>query len=714
MRSRFPERIGRLEELAGNLWWSWHVYARQLFISLDYPLWRSTGHNPVQQLHDIDAFRLQEAANDSSFLALYDSVMADFDADKSARDGWVATNYPGVLHGPIAYFCTEFAIHSSLPIYAGGLGILAGDSCKEACDLGLPLVGVGFMYPQGYFRQRISAEGLQEEVYQQLNFSEAPIHPVNWAQGSESVLSIQVGDRPVYISAWHVRLGRVKLYLLDTSIEENIPQDRLLSARLYTADREQRIQQEILLGMGGVKLLRALGVDPSVWHANEGHTSFMMLERIREEVAMGVPFNDALTRVRANTIFTTHTPLPAGHDVFPYQLMDKYLNGYWDSLGIDRDTFLSLGKADGSGTDNFNMTALALRLADHRCGVSQLHGKVTRRMWQALWPELEEDKVPISYITNGVHLPTWIAHEMYELLEKYLGHNLLERYDDPQFWERIVEIPDDEFWSVRQTLRRKLVHIVVEHAQQLWAGGGATAEQVLATGALLDSDTMTLGFVRRFAEYKRAALIFSDIERLKKIITDQFRPVQIIFVGKSHPADFASKYLLQRVYNLAKDRQFQGRIAFVEDYDMHLAHYLVQGVDLWLNTPRRLQEACGTSGMKASINGIPNLSVPDGWWIEGYNGANGWIIGNHAETPDEEDGTDASSLYQLLEEKIVPLYYERDLKGVPHGWINVAKEAIRSIAPSFCTRRMLKDYISKMYVKATKIPEYDGTNQMPR
>ena len=701
MKSRIPERIGRLEELAGNLWWTWHEDARNIFRSLDYPLWRSTGLNPIKQLYEISASKLETAANDSSFLTLYDSVMSAFDADMSVQGSWFAASYLELLHQPIAYFSAEYALHSSLPIYAGGLGVLAGDHCKEASELGIPLFGVGFMYPQGYFKQHISADCCQEEIYRQLNFAESPIHPVICDEGHNTLLSIELADRHLYVGAWQVHLGRVNLYLLDTNIEKNMPQDRLLSARLYTADLEQRLQQEILLGIGGVRLLRALGILPSVWHANEGHTAFMMLERLSEEIKTGTSPSEAVNKIRANTIFTTHTPVPAGHDIFSSQLMEKYFGDYCRASGIDYDMLMTLGQTDISGDDSFNMTAFALKMSKHCCGVSQCHGRVTRRMWQCLWPEAGEDEVPISHVTNGVHLPSWIARDLYELLENYLGSDLLEKQDAPEFWERVIGIPDNELWAVRQTLKRKLINIIVERAQELWAIVGATAEQVVASGALLDQDALTIGFVRRFAEYKRPALIFHDIECLKRIISDQLRPVQIIFAGKSHPSDCASKRLLQEVYNLAKDRQFRGRIAFVEDYDMLLARYLVQGVDLWLNNPRRLQEACGTSGMKASINGVPHLSVPDGWWIEGYNGANGWVIGHEIVAPEEEDSADASSLYRLLEEEIIPLYYARDRRGVPRGWVRVAKEAIRSVAPYFCARRMLKEY-TKMYVLASQ------------
>jgi len=702
MNSNIPGRISRLEELAGNFWWSWHDDARDLFRSLEYPLWRSVNHNPIKLLQDIDASKLQIAAADFAFLSVYDSVMLAFDIDMSTKKSWYAIAYPELFNKPIAYFSAEYALHNSLPIYAGGLGILAGDICKEACDLGLPLVAVGFMYPQGYFKQRILSDGWQEEVYQQLHFNQAPIHPVILNKEGKTVLAIQLRDRPLYFRAWQVRLGQVMLYLLDTSVDENIPSDRLLSARLYAVDRDQRLQQEMLLGIGGVQLLKTLGIEPSVWHANEGHTAFMMVERVRQEIKKGASFSDAISTVRANTIFTTHTPVPAGNDIFACTLVDTCINGYWDDLGIDQKKFLELGQTNSSEAESFNMTVLALKLSGHRCGVSQVHGQVTRRMWQYLWPGVSEDDIPISSITNGVHLPTWIAPEIYELLAKYLGNYLMERHDDHRVWQRINEIPDAEFWAVRQVMRRKLIHIIVEHAQELWNGKGASAEQVLATGALLDADAMTIGFCRRFTEYKRPDLIFSDIERLKKIITNPLRPVQIIFAGKSHPADIASKHLLQQVYNLAKDRQFLGRIAFIEDYDMHLARYLVQGVDVWLNNPRRLQEACGTSGMKASINGIPNLSVPDGWWVEGYNGANGWAIGEKSVDPHEEDRIDALSLYKLLEEEIVPLYYERDRQDIPHGWIKVAKEAIRSVAPLFSARRMLKEYTTKMYVVAAQ------------
>ncbi len=704
-KRKLPERIGRLEELANNLWWSWHPQARALFRTLDYPLWRLSGHNPVKQLLEVGPDKLAAAAADPGFLNLYDSAMAAFDVDMSDKNNWFSTKYPNALPGPVAYFSMEFAIHNSLPIYAGGLGVLAGDTCKEASDLGLPLVGIGFMYPQGYFHQHISAEGLQEEVYERLHFDEAPISPINPVNRSRwcgPLIHLDLAGRPLYIGVWQVRLGRANLYLLCCDVEGNMPDDQQLCARLYTADQEQRIQQEIVLGIGGVRVLRALGIEPSVWHANEGHCAFMMLERVREEIVRGTSFAEALRKVRAATIFTTHTSVAAGNDIFPIELLEKYFHSYWESMGIDRETFLELGRQGGPGDQSFNMTVLGLKMADRRNAVSQIHEKTSKGMWRGLWPELKQDEVPISHITNGTHTPTWVAREMGTLYEKYLGQDLSKRYDDAHLGELVQNIPDEEIWAVRQILKRKLIGAMVERARQCSTERVCKAGQVLAMGSLIDPDVLTIGFARRFTAYKRPELLFHDTEHLKQLTTDRWHPVQIIFAGKSHPADLPSKQLLHDVYAVATDREFQGRIAFVEDYDIHMAHYLVQGVDVWLNTPRRHYEACGTSGMKAAANGVLHLSVRDGWWKEGYNGANGWAIGDDIEVYDSmaEDKSDAEALYRLLREKIVPLYYQRDRDGVPHGWVHMIKEAINSIAPRFSARRMLKEYVEQMYVPA--------------
>ena len=701
---KIPERIGRITELAGSLWWSWHPVGRAVFRTLDYALWRQSGHNPVQQLYDINREKLESAARDPSFLAIYDAAVSAYDIEQKDGSSWFNITHTGAIKGPVAYFSMEFAIHNSLPIYAGGLGVLAGDLIKEASDLGIPMVAVGFMYPQGYFRQRISADGWQDEEYQQLDFSKAPVHPLTTPSGDKCLAEVKLKNRTLHVGAWQVNLGRVTLYLLDTGLDKNDPQDRMLSSRLYTADREHRLQQEILLGVGGVRVLKTLGVRPCAWHANEGHTAFMMLERVREEVALGKTFADGIVTVQKNTVFTTHTPVPAGHDVFTNDLVAQYFDGYWPSLGIDREKFLDLGRKNSSEDGHFNMTVLSLKTSGYRNAVSRLHGRVTRRMWCGLWMDCAEEQVPIIHITNGIHVPTWIALENRQLYEKYLGRDWLERHDDTELWKRIDDIPDDELWRVHQLLKRKLFHIILERAQLRWARGEASPQQILAMGSLLDHDALTIAFVRRFAEYKRPFLLFQDMERLKRIVNNPLIPVQIIFAGKSHPADTASKILLQRVHTMARDRVFQGRIAFLEDYDIRLARYLVQGVDVWLNTPRRLQEASGTSGMKAALNGVLHMSVPDGWWHEAFNGENGWAVGDDIIkiNSEEEDRSDAESLYTLLEQKVVPLYYERTFGGLPRDWIAMMKRSISSIAPVFSARRMLKEYCEKMYMPASK------------
>ena len=702
--SRLPRRIEELSELAYNLWWSWHIEARDLFKVLDRSLWKATGHNPVKLLQQIAPHRLVAAAQDPTFLDKYDPVISDFKAGMSTVHTWLSTKYPHLAQHTIAYFSLEFAIHNSLPLYAGGLGVLAGDYCKEASDLGLPVVGIGFMYPQGYFHQHVSADGWQEEVYEQLNFNEAPISPVLTAQGQVMNVEVSLDTRSVHVAIWQVDIGRVKLYLLDTNVEKNPPPDRELSARLYAGDQEMRLQQEIILGVGGVRVLQALGIEPVIWHANEGHTAFMMLERVRELVEKGFDFTEAVNKVRATTVFTTHTPVPAGNDIFPLNLIKKYFHHYWNSIGLNQDAFLKMGIQE---PDNavFNMTVLGLRMADHRNGVSQLHGGICRRMWHSLWPDAEEKDVPIDSVTNGIHVPTWVAPHMARLYETHLGRDWLEKHDDPAFWEHVLEIPDEELWAARRWLKYKLISSVRDRARRRWSEDHTAPVQTLAMGALLDTEVLTLAFSRRFTAYKQAALILYDTNRLKHILRDELRPVQIIFAGKAHPDDKRGKELIREVYNASKDPEFGSRIAFVEDYDMHIARYLVHGADVWLNTPRPLQEASGTSGQKAALNGVLHLSILDGWWYEGYNGANGWAIHDDVGTFDsaeDQERIDAEELYSLLEKKIVPLYYDHDTNGVPHGWIQIIKEAIRSNIPLFSARRMVKEYTEQMYLTAVQ------------
>ncbi|MBI3248218.1 MAG: alpha-glucan family phosphorylase [Deltaproteobacteria bacterium] len=701
-KSTLPPRIGQLHDLAYNLWWSWHPEARAVFEAIDRTLWSLTAHNPVKLLQEVRPERLSALASDPSFLRRYDAAMMAFVADMNAQDTWTARTFPQLAEATVAYFSAEFGIHSSLPIYGGGLGVLAGDHCKEASDVGVPLVGVGFMYPQGYFHQRLSADGRQEAVYEHIDRAHAPLLPALTPDGNRCLVTVPIDDRKIQMQVWHVRVGRSSLYLMDTDVEENAPWDRELSARLYGGDLEMRILQEILLGIGGVRVLRALGIRPNLWHLNEGHAAFVTIERLRECMQTGMSFEEAQAEVRRSTVFTTHTPVPAGHDAFSFLLVDRYLHKYWAELGIDRERFLALGAYREPWGEVFHMTVLALHLAGWCNGVSQAHGEVSRRMWQSLWPDTPAEKTPIIHVTNGVHTPTWVASELHMLYGKYLGPDWVKHHDTPMLWQRIHDIPDEELWSVHSRLKHKLVSFVRERARDLWRKEHRDPVQVLASGALLDPEALTIGFARRFATYKRATLLLRDLARLQGIMQDRWKPVQIIFAGKAHPADEPGKHLIHQVYALAKEYDLGGQIAFVEDYDMHVAKFLVQGVDVWLNNPVPPLEASGTSGQKAAINGVPNLSIADGWWSEGYNGGNGWTIASadaNAEAG-ERDAHDAHTLYDILEREIVPLYYQRDGDGVPRGWMRVVKEAICSITPAFSARRMVKEYVKRFYAPA--------------
>jgi starch phosphorylase len=648
--------------------------------------------------------RLQALTGDADFLAHYDRVVATFDAELHDGHLWFCELHPDLAR-PMAYFSAEFGLHGSLPIYSGGLGVLSGDHCKEVSDLGLPFVGVGFIYPQGYFRQRIPADGWQEAVYDTLNFDQVPIHPLFDAHGNRLTLQVALRGTPVHVQVWQLRIGRVNAYLMDANVPQNAPWDRDLTARLYGGDQETRIRQEMVLGLGGVRLLRALGVQPSAWHMNEGHSAFLVLERMRELVQGGHTFDQAAEEVRDTTVFTTHTPVPAGHDAFPFHLMDEYFGRFWQEMGISREQFLGLGEYQG----RFNMTVLALRLAGRTNGVSQLHGEVSRRMWQPVWPDRPVEEVPIAAITNGAHVPSWISTTLKELFAEYLDQDWEKRHDDPDLWAGLDGIPDDVLWAAHQHLKGKLLAFVDDRTRLRWRAGEMAASQVLASGTLFDPEALTIGFARRFATYKRATLIFRDVQRLKRILHAERRPVQLVFAGKAHPADGGGKQFIQQVYQFAQDPEFGGRIAFLEDYDLHMARFLVQGVDVWLNNPRRPNEASGTSGMKAAMNGVPNLSVLDGWWPESYHpadgerAANGWAFGEvQYDNWDTQDEIDSQTLYRLLEEEVVPLYYDRDSAGTPRGWVRMMKEAMCTSIAAFSMRRMIKEYVEQMYLPAMR------------
>ncbi len=703
--AKLPQRIIRLGELAYNFGWSWHRSARDLFKMVDRTLWTTTRHNPVRILLEVSQEQLDALSKDPAFLRAYDAVMMEIDRDMRNGHLWYSKAYPDLVDYPIAYFSAEFGVHISLPIYSGGLGILSGDHTKEASDLGLPFVAVGFLYELGYFHQRLDHSGWQESLYTPLNRSEVALRPVLTAdQKTPLMVHVDVGDRQIHLRIWEVNVGRVHLYLMDSDVPENAPWDRELTARLYGGDQEMRIQQEILLGIGGARILRALEIQPRVWHINEGHAAFLVLERLREYVATGMPLKEAMERVQMATVFTTHTPVPAGHDAFNFGLMEKYFHNFWPQLTLNRDEFMALGSHNPGhgGGPAFNMTALALRMAGRANGVSELHGEVSRQMLQSIWPDKAVEDVPIGYVTNGVHISSWIGEAMHRVFRQYLAPDWVDQQDDSALWERIDDVPEEKLWDAHMFLKRKMFSIIRERSRQARINAAAPPEQLLASGIFLDPDALVIGFSRRFATYKRAYLLFRDIDRLKRLIHNRYRPVQFIFAGKAHPADEPGKRLLQEVYNWARSPEMGGRIAFVEDYDMHISRYLVQGVDVWLNTPRKPLEASGTSGMKAGINGVLNMSILDGWWAEAYNGRNGWAIdaGQEFDSPEQQDAADAETLYRVLEEELAPLYYQRDRDDVPRGWVSMMKESIRTIGPRFSTRRMVKEYADKYYVPA--------------
>ncbi len=700
---KLPEAITRLEELAYNLWWTWEPEAQALFENIDAARWEHVNHNPVRFLRGVEQEKLNAVAEDEAYLADYEDVLESFD-DYMAPDAstWYSRNHAGEQESVVAYFSAEFGLHEALPIYSGGLGILSGDHCKAASDLGLPFIGVGFLYPQGYFTQRIDREGQQQAEYEKINFSEVPATPALNQEGKEIIIHVDLPGRTVYAKIWKIQVGRIPIYLMDTDVAHNAPQDRELGARLYGGDREMRLSQEVVLGIGGVRAVRALGYEPSVWHMNEGHSAFLGLERVRELVQQGLSFDQAVEAVRADSVFTTHTPVPAGNDTFAFELIEKFFWQYWNQLGVDRDRFIHFAVQELPWGAQYSMTVLALRLSAYHNGVSELHGHVSREMWHFLWPEVPIEQVPIDSITNGVHLKTWLVQELRDLYGQHLQSDWLEQIDDPTTWRAVDNIPDADLWAIHSERKGQLVKFARERIKRQFMRHGEGPRHLARADTLLDPNALTLGFARRFATYKRAALIFHDEERIKRILNDPARPVQIVFSGKAHPADQPGQALIKRIYELSQQPDFAGKIVFLENYDMNIARHLISGVDVWLNNPRRPREASGTSGQKAAASGVPNFSVLDGWWEEGYDGTNGWAIGDPRDYKDQEtqDEADVLNLYATLENEIVPLFYDRDEKDVPHGWIAVMKNSIRSCAPEFSMRRMVKDYATELYLPA--------------
>jgi glycogen phosphorylase len=697
-----PDRLRRILEVAYNLWWTWHPEAQELFSRIDPTLWEDVYHNPIKFLREVRQTALDDAANDPSYLRFFHEILAGFDAYQVTDQRWFPKAYGDKTDRTIAYFSAEFGLHECLPIYSGGLGILSGDHTKEASDLGLPFVGIGFLYPQGYFKQVITRHGDQEAVYEKVRLTEVPALPAFTPRGKEVVVSVELPGRTIYAKVWRIQVGNVPLYLMDTDIHPNAPNDRELSARLYGGDQEMRIAQEMVLGIGGIRVLRQLDLEPAAYHLNEGHAAFLVLERLRELVASGRSFDEAVQVVRNSTVFTTHTPVPAGHDAFPFSMIEKYFEGYWQDLGLSRERFLDLARHDQNWGPSFSMTVLAFRLTGRRNGVSKLHGEISRQMWHWLWPDKKVDEVPIGHVTNGIHVKTWLAPELKSLYDEILGADWAFDIANQQPWQAVARIPEIKLWSVHNQLRAKLVDFARRRMRQRLRRLGADENQLAATADLLNPDALTIGFARRFATYKRGTILFTDVERLKRIVHTAGRPVQFIFAGKAHPRDDPGKAFIREVYHRSHEHGLAGHILFIEDYDINVARYLISGVDVWLNTPRRPHEASGTSGQKAGLNGVLNVSISDGWWVEGYNGHNGWVIGDDREWDDHvaQDHAEATQIYQLLEEKLLPLFYDRDALGIPRGWVKLMKEAIRTVAPTFSTTRMVQDYTNKLYVPA--------------
>lgn len=700
-----PEPLSRLWELAYNLWWCWNSGAQDLFQRLNPDLWDDVVGNPAQFLAHVSQQRLDQAAQDAAYLGEMNRVLQTFD-EYMSRPSWFGRTHADAGDISIAYFSMEFGLHESLPIYSGGLGILAGDHLKSASDLGLPLVAVGLLYRHGYFQQRLTTDGWQLEEYPAVDFYQIPATPVRVDSETTLKIRLPIGCREVTAQVWKVQVGRVPLYLLDTDLPENEPDDREITQRLYDGGDETRIRQELLLGIGGLRVLSALGISPDVCHMNEGHAAFLGVERIRECMAdKGLHFGEAREAVAAGNVFTTHTPVPAGIDQFDVELLDKYLSPFLPAIGLTLDEFAALGMTNAADPDEkFSMAVLALRLSGSANGVSALHGYVSRKLWHTVWPGAPREEVPIISITNGTHTESWTSPEMAHLLDKYLGPHRTESPDDHEAWQRVNEIPDIELWRVHERRRVALVAFARRRLMEQLRRRGAPPSEVNAAREVLDPDALTIGFARRFAPYKRGALIFRDQDRLAKILSAADRPVQVVFAGKAHPRDDRGKEVIKLIMSYIVKPEFRRRIVFIENYDITVGRMLVQGVDVWLNNPIKPREASGTSGMKVVPNGGLNLSVLDGWWPEAYDGENGWAIeeGRVYDDPDYRDHIESEAIYELLEKEIVPLFYNRTDAGLPRGWISKMKNSMRTISPAFSTSRMVKEYTNLLYVPTAK------------
>jgi len=699
---RLPEPLKRLADVGRNLWWTWDPEAIDLFFRIDRDLWDETQHNPQLMLGQMSQIRLEKLASDDSFLAHLNRVVERLDAYMSGAR-WHEKLGPAPDSFKVAYFSAEFGLHEAVRIYSGGLGILAGDHLKAASDLGLPLIAVGLLYREGYFSQYLNSDGWQQETYPRNDFHNMPIEPVIGPDGEPLVIEVPYPKATVKAQVWKCQVGRVPLYLLDCDRDDNAPEDRVITDKLYGGDHETRVRQEIMLGMGGTIALHAMGIHPTCYHMNEGHSAFMALQRIKELVQSGeYTFPQAVELVKAGSFFTTHTPVPAGNDMFDPALIATYFQKYCHEVGISMNDLLALGRQNPADThETFCMTVLALKLSAGANGVSKLHGEVARDMWQKTWPGVPVTEVPITAITNGIHTRTWISRDLAALYDRYLGPGWVNSPDDHSIWERVSHIPDTELWRTHARRRERLVEFARRRLYQQLQHRGATASELRTCYEMLDPEVLTIGFARRFATYKRATLLLRDLQRIRDIITDAKEPVQFIIAGKAHPADTAGKQLIRDLHHFANDPVVRDRVVFIEDYDMNVARYMVQGVDCWLNTPRRPMEASGTSGMKASANGALNISIPDGWWCEAEDlGDNGWSIGHGEDyaSTEEQDDVESQAMYEILEREVAPIFYQRGTDGLPREWIRRMKEAIRTIVPFFNTSRMVQNYTERYYI----------------
>jgi len=713
-----PDSLARLKELAFNLRWSWNHESISLFRRLDRDLWESTDHNPIAVMGSISQERLVSVSEDPAFMAHFKRVLEDFDAYMADTQTWYNEQFPTLNKAVYAYFSMEFGITECVQNYSGGLGILSGDHLKSASDLGLPLIGIGLLYQEGYFRQYLNADGYQQESYPINDWANLPVTLMRTQDGAPLKITVPLPGRDLHAQIWRLQVGRIPLYLLDSNIPDNpLEEDRNLTDRLYGGDRRIRIRQEILMGIGGVRALDALGLHADVCHMNEGHSAFMALERCRLLMSKHkVDFYQARDILASSNIFTTHTPVPAGLERFGYDLIDEHFTNYWSLLGLNRDQFLTLGRENMGTYDLFSMAVLALNLSSQANGVAKLHGVVSRELWQWMYPNIPQHEIPIGSVTNGIHTQTWVSTEMATLFDRYL--NPLWRTQDyrPEIWQEVDNIPDTELWRTHERRRERLIAFTRKQIVTHLHNRGASSSEVHNAEEMLNPDALTLGFARRFATYKRATMLFRDPERLAKLLNDPDRPVQIIFAGKAHPHDTEGKEFIRQIIKMSRQPEFRHALVFIEDYDMNVARYMVQGVDVWLNNPRRPKEASGTSGMKVIYNGGLNCSILDGWWDEGYDASVGWAIGNGEEFTDAEadlqDHVESSALYNLLENELVPLYYDRGRDNVPREWVQKVKNSLKKLAPYFNTHRMVQEYTSNMYVPAYQRYIHMTTSEM--